>query len=201
MNNLESTRLSDLDIDEICQEVVSNKDLLHADQIDDISLVENIVKTDLIQQMDLYNISSDLSFENKPEDQILSLNLALAEKNKIIFEQETKLNQLNSFVENLMTQLHMYKVQERRNQDLVFRIENENKTLKSRSQLYKAAVLKLNSLIPSRKEMKPIQEKNKFRNVENEKICFNYRKNGYCWRESRCRFQHSSPDPFLWLWE
>ena len=80
--NLESTRISDMDVDQFCSEIVSNVDLLYADKIDDPSMIGEILNNDFFQEMDLSLsvISSDESFGNRPEDKLESLNIDIAEK-------------------------------------------------------------------------------------------------------------------------
>ena len=215
-DNLESTRLSDIDVDEICQEIVSNRDLYFADQIDDLSLMENILNDDLVQPigMDLLtsNLNNDRSFENK-----LNLNLNLAEKNKIIHEQEYKLNKQNNLIEGLLGQIHMYKLQERKAntekfqaEDLIKKLKKENKCLQSKCKIYKAAGLKLNENKPIKCGEKPLQDKNELYNHQNRRrqpkfanVCYYFKENGHCRREDSCKFQHpaenvKSNDPFLY---
>ena len=60
--------------------------------------------------MDLSSIkySHDLSFESKLES-----NLNLANKNKLIYEQESKINKLERLVDGLIGQIQLYKLQEK----------------------------------------------------------------------------------------
>ena len=105
---LESTRLSDMDVDEICQGILTTQDMISADKIDDLSIMENIINDDFVQQMNLslLNSSIDLSFEDRLEE-----NLNLANKNKIIQEQENKITRLDKLVEGLMSDEPNSKVQ------------------------------------------------------------------------------------------
>ena len=90
---------------------------------------------DSVQQMDLSVsiISSDLSWN----DELQSLNLNIAEKNRLILEQECKINEMDVLVEKLMKQILRHKLQERRlNNNLCHvqaqcrKLQEENKRLK-----------------------------------------------------------------------
>ena len=74
--------LSDIDIDQLCKEVVSNIEVRNSDKIEDFSIIEHIIQNDLILPMDLSlsNVLSGKSFDEELEDPIESLNLCLAEK-------------------------------------------------------------------------------------------------------------------------
>ena len=144
---LESTWLSDTDVDELCQGILTNKEIKYADKIDDLSIVENILRDDTIHQMDssLLMLNPDLSFENRLEQ-----NLNLANKNKIIQLQESKIEKLDQLIEGLMGQIQRYKFQKQgRNHEkwqsecLMTKLKEENKSLTSRCRIYKAAVIKL----------------------------------------------------------
>ena len=52
-DDLESTHLSDTDIDELCEGMVSSQDIQYADKIEDLSIIENILKEDHILAKDL----------------------------------------------------------------------------------------------------------------------------------------------------
>ena len=98
-------------MDELCRGIVSDQDIQNSDQIDEMSMMENIMKYDHVQSMDssiLYP-NPDFSFENR-----LETHLNLAERNKIIYEQESKLNKLDNLIEGLMSQILRYKLQEKR---------------------------------------------------------------------------------------
>ena len=88
------------------------KDLHALDYIHFISLFKKYInEDDLVQQKDLslLTISSGLSFNNELEN----LNLEIAEKNKAIHEQESKLNELGVLVETLMRQILRDKIKEK----------------------------------------------------------------------------------------
>ena len=187
---LESTRLSDSEIDELCQGIVSSKDIQYADQIDELSIVENILNDDVIQQMNLSYVYSnnDISFENK-----LETNLILAEKNKLICEQEYKLSRLDRLVEVLMCQIQRFKLQEKRanhelsqSQCLLKQSQDENKKLKSKFRIYKAAVVKMSQNKSFKSESRTKKFEPDF--CQSTNICFRWKQNGYCERESKCKF-------------
>ena len=207
--------------------MLTSKEINYADSIDDISIVENILKDDTIQKMDksllLLNPNYDFSFENRLEE-----NLNLANKNKQIQEQECKLKKLDHLVEGLMGQIQMYKLQEQKlkhekwqHEILISKIQEENKSLKNRCQMYKAAVVKLSGYKPNRKESKQnktmksnqtktIPEPRQFSGKSNrdeklsrsKNICFRFRDFGDCTRID-CKFRHpvkngKSLNPFLY---
>ena len=112
--NLECTRLSEVDLDQLCKEV---DDLLNADKIEHSSVITNTVLNDSIHHLDLSSsdVSSIESVVDELDDSIESLNLDIAGKNKLIQEQETTINRLELLVEQLMIQVQRYKVKERKN--------------------------------------------------------------------------------------
>ena len=71
--NLESTCLSNSEIDQYCKFAVENQDLSTIDTIDDSALLENILTQDQFNMMDLSTINSELSFEDEFSNQIESL--------------------------------------------------------------------------------------------------------------------------------
>ena len=112
--NLECTRFSEVDLDQLCKEV---DDLLNADKIEHSSVITNTVLNDSIHHLDLSSsdVSSIESVVDELDDSIESLNLDIAGKNKLIQEQETTINRLELLVEQLMIQVQRYKVKERKN--------------------------------------------------------------------------------------
>ena len=63
---------------QLCKGILSVQDIYKADQIDDLSIMENIMDNDLVQSMEssMLFLNPDLSFETKLES-----NLDLTEKN------------------------------------------------------------------------------------------------------------------------
>ena len=141
------------------------------------------------------------------QDQIESLNLNIAEKNKLIQEQENKISRLDNLVEQLLFQIQMYKVQEKRfhheksrSMEQIRGLQEENKDVKSKSRIYKAALIKLSNKKPNQTK---VQDKIYVHPNKRQKICFQYEEHGYCRRNEKCPFSHRnknvnlSPDYFL----
>ena len=225
LEQLESTRLSDMDVDDFCRETMSNKDVQYSDKIDDILIMKYVMEDDLVQEKDLSLsvICSDLSFN----DELQNLNLVIAEKNKTIHEQESKLNELNVLVEGLMRQILRAKTNERRlihensqSQRYIETLKKENQILKSKSKTYKAAVVKLCEIKQNKNQTKT-KTQNKMKNKQNSKLiredmhygrpergqpkmCFEFQKYGSCRRNRNRKFSHqmndkNSNDHFLYL--
>ena len=80
----------------------------------------------------------------------LNLNLLLAEKNKIILEQENRIFQLDRLLERCMIQIQNYRRREKRQSKDISRLNDEisnmkadYKQIKSRRKIFKTAVIKL----------------------------------------------------------
>ena len=99
--------------------------------------------------MTLSNISSEFSFEDEFNNSVESLNRMIAGKNKVILEQESKINNLNALVDQLLGQVQSYKVETRRLNCLASKsekqrdeIKRENKIIKQKCRIFKAVVVK-----------------------------------------------------------
>ena len=97
--------------------------------------IDSVPLADFFLPVNVTQFRYDMSFEQL-EDNIESLNIIVAGKNKIIQQQQSRLFQLEMLVDSLSSQIQYYKVKERkdsveRNQSkcLISRLQNEVRNL------------------------------------------------------------------------
>ena len=153
------------------------KNALTDDKIEEISIAA------LYQfKYEDYNICS---YEPKFE----TLNLVLADRNKLICEQESKLTQLDKLVESLHRQFQSHRIKERKLEkelgeykDLAYKLQKENNILRAKQSTCRASYSGQN------KSSNSIYLKKEKDFPPNSKICFSFCDHGFCKWKTNCKY-------------